>query len=71
MRSDGFEGTIGPVMEKRGERFWGNKRLGRCKPAVPVEEGCGWNELNMMKKLCGLVCDLSLNTRRDFMFVLC
>ena len=26
VRSDGFEGATGPVMEKRGERFWGNKR---------------------------------------------
>ena len=39
MRSDGFEGTIGPVMEKRGERFWGNKRAGKMQACCTCGRG--------------------------------
>ena len=39
MRSDEFEGTIGPVMEKRGERFWGNKRAGKMQACCTCGRG--------------------------------
>ena len=39
VRSNGFEGTIGPVMEKRGERFWGNKRTGKMQACCTCGRG--------------------------------